>query len=160
MCHTNLFSSQPLHMGNSESTSKVFFKINAKYVRAACSIQTHAIYYTLSSSKPDSSCLIKKSFCLSGKPHMHRVLHLLVTGKLTAFCSTWERTKQMIIRMRHIRATWRVFRNLKVQMLVGFNSPGASVCGNPMLCNNQTHFNTSPQHLFSTAGFRLSLSIS
>ena len=34
------------------------------------------------------------------------------------------------------------------------------VCGNLMLWNTQTHFNTSPQHLFSTAGFRLSLSIS
>jgi len=31
-------------------------------------------------------------------------------------------------RMRHIRATWRVFQNLKVQMLVGFNSSGACVC--------------------------------
>jgi len=89
ICYINLFASQPFNVGKLESISQVFFKINAKYVRASFSTQTHAIYYTLSSSKQDSICPDKKSFWLSGKPRMHRFLHLLVTGKLTAFCSTW-----------------------------------------------------------------------
>jgi hypothetical protein len=46
----------------------------------------------------------------------------------------------VIVRRGQIRAICRVFWNLKVQMLEGFNSSGASVCGNPMSCNTQTCF--------------------
>jgi hypothetical protein len=49
-------------MGESESIRELFFKINAKYVRASFSIKTCAIYYTLSSSKQVSACPEKKMF--------------------------------------------------------------------------------------------------